>query len=102
MMLLMMAYAAMATTNPMEVRLQRAYRAAPRPVRRFLERRAGCNHWGGEEAYDAERAQQIAQAIRGLRCDRLEADERWLKRQYARSRRVRWLLSATRERDTMP
>jgi len=71
MMLLMMAYAAMATTNPMEVRLQRAYRAAPRPVRRFLERRAGCNHWGGEEAYDAERAQQIAQAIRGLRCDRL-------------------------------
>jgi hypothetical protein len=102
MILLMIASAAMAATDPMEARLQRAYRAAPRPVRSFLERRAGCNHWGGEEAYDAERAQQIARAVRGLRCDRLEADERRLKRQYARSRRVRWLLSATRERDIMP
>jgi len=104
MMFLMMATAAaaMAVAEPSEAQLHRAYKAAPRPVRSFLERRAGCNHWGGEEGYDADRTRQIADAIRTLRCDRLEADERRLKRKYAKSRRVRWLLAATRERDITP
>ncbi|WP_336894759.1 hypothetical protein [Novosphingobium sp.] len=100
-MFLTMAAAAMAAT-PVELRVRRELHAAPRPVRAFLLRRAGCNHWGGEEGYDAERAKQIADAVRELRCSRLEADERRIKRTYAKSRRVRWLLSATRDWDTLP
>lgn len=101
-MLLLMAAAAMASATPMEARVHRELRAAPRPVRAFLIRRAGCNHWGGEEGYDAERAAQIAEAARELRCRQIEADERRLKRRYAKSRRVRWLLATTRDWDTIP
>jgi len=101
-MLLLMAAATLMTANPAEARVRREFHVAPRPVRAFLVRRAGCNHWGGEEGYDAERAKQIADAVRELRCNRLEADERRIKRQYAKSRRVRWLLAATRDWDNLP
>jgi len=100
-MFLLMAVA-MASATPLEVRVRREWHAAPRPVRAFLVRRAGCNHWGGEEGYDAERATQISDAARKLRCNRIEADEKRIKRQYAKSRRVRWLLAKTRDWDTMP
>jgi hypothetical protein len=100
-MLLLVMAAAMAA-SPVELRVRREFHAAPRPVRAFLVRRAGCNHWGGEEGYDAERAKQIADAVRELRCNRLEADERRIKRKYAKSRRVRWLLAATRDWDNLP
>ncbi len=101
-MLLLMAAAALMTAAPTEARVRRELHAAPRPVRAFLVRRAGCNHWGGEEGYDAERAAQIAEAARKLRCNRIETDERRIRRQYAKSRRVRWLLTATRDWDTLP
>lgn len=101
-MFLLMAAAAMMTASPTEARVRRALHAAPRPVRAFLVRRAGCNHWGGEESYDAERAKQIADAVHALRCNRIEPDARRIKRRYAKSRRVRWLLAATRDWDTLP
>lgn len=96
------ASAAVPSTSPAEARVRRELPAAPPAVRAFLVRRAGCNHWGGEEGYDAERAAQIAEAVRKLRCDRIEADERRIKRTYAKSSRVRWLLTATRDWDTLP
>ncbi len=34
--------------------------ALPADVRRFLERRAACDHWGGEEPYDKARSAEIA------------------------------------------
>jgi len=98
---LAMASSAAPAVDAVEVRVRRELHAVPRPVRRFLERRAGCNHWGGEEGYDAERTRQIADAVRTLRCDRIEADERRLMRTYAKSRRIRWLLVKTRNWDTM-
>lgn len=101
-MLLLIAAAAMASATPQEARVRRELHAAPHPVRAFLIRRAGCNHWGGEEGYDAERAAQIAEAARKLRCSRIEADERRIKRRYAKSRRERWLLATTRDWDTLP
>ena len=104
-MLFLMA-AAMATAtavhDPLETRVQRELKAVPFAVRDFLERRAGCNHWGGEEGYDAERAAQIAEAAHKLRCRQLDGAEKRIKRQYAKSRRVRWLLAATRDWDNLP
>lgn len=103
-MLFLMA-AAMASAipalDPVEARVQRELKAVPFAVRDFLERRAGCNHWGGEEGYDAERAAQIAEAAHKLRCRQIEADEKRIKRQYTKSRRVRWLLATTRDWDTL-
>ena len=101
-MLLLMAAAVMMTADTTEARVRRELHAAPRAVRAFVVRRAGCNHWGGEEGYDAERATQISDAARKLRCNRIEADEKRIKRQYAKSRRVRWLLAKTRDWDTLP
>lgn len=102
MAILLLMAAAMASTTPTEAQVQRELRLVPQPVRDFLERRAGCNHWAGEEPYDAERAAYIAKAVRKLRCRRIEADERQIKRRYAKSRRVRWLLATTRDWDNLP
>lgn len=72
-----------------------AVQAAPPPVRRFIERRESCEHWSGEEGYDATRARDIAAALRSGRCDRIETDERALRRRYARQRDVLDLLART-------
>ena len=93
------AGAATPAMDAADARAHRELRAAPIAVRDFISRRAGCNHWGGEEPYDADRAAQIAAALRKLRCDRIEADERRIKRKYAKSRRLQWLMAATRDWD---
>ncbi|MFD1950440.1 hypothetical protein ACFSGX_06630 [Sphingomonas arantia] len=54
----------------------------PPAVRALIDRRTACNHWSGEEPYDPARARQIEHAIRTLRCDTLDADERRLKIRY--------------------
>jgi hypothetical protein len=56
---------------------------APREIGVFLERRAECEHWGGEEPYDKARLDEINRAVRALRCSRIEADEKALRRKYA-------------------
>ena len=70
----------------------RALARAPAPVRAFVERRDGCDHWGGEEAYDAARGREIDAAWRKLRCDRVPADEKLLRRRYARQPAILKLL----------
>ena len=97
-----MASGTVPPVDPVDARVHRELKSVPFAVRDLIERRAGCNHWGGEEGYDAERARQIADAVRELRCNRIEFDERRIKRKYAKSRRVRWLLATTRERDMLP
>lgn len=62
----------------------RALAKAPREIGVFLERRAECDHWGGEEPYDKGRLAQINRAVKALRCDRVAADEKTLRRKYAR------------------
>ena len=54
----------------------------PSPVAQFVERAANCNHWAGEEPYDAERAAEINKAISELRCSSLDADEARLLKRY--------------------
>ena len=68
--------------DPADEALRTRVEAAPRKVAKFIERRAGCNHFLGEEPYDAERAAELNRTIRELRCDRVESDERRLERSY--------------------
>lgn len=70
---------------------------APPEVAAFIERRAGCNHWQGEEPYDRERAAEIAGTLRELRCGRIERDERALVRKYRNRSDVIQLLCETRD-----
>jgi hypothetical protein len=51
-------------------------------VRDFLKRRQDCQHWAGEEGYDAARRAEINAAYAKLRCAALDADEDALKRRY--------------------
>ena len=55
----------------------------PSDVAALIQRRVECNHWSGEDPYDAERAAFIARAVRRARCDRVDADEAVLARRYA-------------------
>ncbi len=54
----------------------------PKDAAAFISRTAACNHWAGEEAYSPQRAKEIRQAVRRLKCSRLEADERRLREKY--------------------
>ena len=70
----------LATTSPAF-----ALHNIPADVRAWIDRVQGCDHWLGEEPYDAERARQIARNVRELRCTMLDRDERRLRRIHARS-----------------
>jgi hypothetical protein len=78
-----------------EMPLRARLAALPRPVAAFIERRADCNHWTGEEPYDAERRAEIERAIADLRCARIEKDERRTRARYARRADVIALLDET-------
>jgi hypothetical protein len=51
----------------------------PQEVLDFVKRRTDCQHWTGEEGYDAARRAEINAAYARLRCATLEADEAALK-----------------------
>ena len=53
-----------------------------RDIADYAARRAGCNHWGGEEGYDAARRAEIAKAATALRCGQIDADESALLKRY--------------------
>ena len=55
----------------------------PADILGWAGRRLGCDHWMGEEAYDAERGAQIEAAVTELQCDGLDADEAALIQHYA-------------------
>src|SRR5512146_171059 len=73
------------------------YRELPPDARAVVERRIGCNHWSGEDAYDAARARQIRAAVRRLHCGRLERDEARLRRRYRSSPKVLKALADSRD-----
>jgi hypothetical protein len=69
----------------------------PHAVRAFIDRRANCHHWMGEEPYDAARRQQITLAYTTLRCAALEQDERTLKHLYRANSRIPRALDRSRD-----
>jgi hypothetical protein len=75
--------------------LDRGWReGAPADVVDLVERYGGCNHWGGEEAYSEERRKEIEDGAKRLRCDRLDADQRKLRKKYAHKPRVLRVINA--------
>jgi hypothetical protein len=56
--------------------------ALPHAVSAYIDRRQGCNHWAGEEGYDAARRAEINKAIADLKCTALGRDERALRHRY--------------------
>jgi hypothetical protein len=60
----------------------------PEDVAAFIERTVECNHWGGEEPYDKDRAAQIKTAVERAKCDHLNSDEQALKNEYRGKRKV--------------
>jgi hypothetical protein len=69
----------------------------PADVARFLERREGCDHWAGEEPYDADRRREIEAAIRKLRCTSMERDAAGLGKRYAGRKEIVAKLAETKE-----
>jgi hypothetical protein len=54
----------------------------PEPVKKVIDRQIACNHWAGEEPYDAERATDINAALASLKCNSLARDEAKLIKKY--------------------
>jgi hypothetical protein len=69
----------------------------PRDVRTLIERRWSCNHWAGEEPYDRDRAREIAAALKDDRCERIDVDERTIRRRYAKRADVLTFIEETRD-----
>lgn len=51
-------------------------------LKALLERQDGCEHFAGEEAYDAERGAYIKGQMDALKCDRLAAEKEALVKSY--------------------
>jgi hypothetical protein len=60
----------------------------PPDARALVHRIVDCNHWGGEEPYDAARKAEIETAMTRLDCNNLSRDEAALRRRYAANRAV--------------
>ncbi len=60
----------------------------PADAKALVYRIVDCNHWLGEEPYDAERRKEIERAIAELGCGRLDRDEAALRQRYANRQRV--------------
>ena len=71
--------------------------SAPQKVATFIERRASCNHFAGEEPYDAERAAYLRKTLRELKCGRISRDERSLARAYRDRPEILQLLKDTED-----
>jgi hypothetical protein len=69
---------------------------SPQDVATFIDRRIGCNHWGGEGGTEyPERERQVRHALAALRCDRIDQDDRALRMKYRRKPQVLELLRET-------
>ena len=61
----------------------------PSSVSKYIDRQVMCNHWSGEPVgesgdigYDEHRRQEVISALKDLKCDALESDEKRLVRKY--------------------
>jgi len=70
--------------------------ALPPEVRDFIQRAEGCQHWAGEEGYDAARRAEINAAYARLRCAALEKDAAALKARHSGNAAARKALDAAR------
>ncbi|MBB5711700.1 hypothetical protein [Sphingomonas xinjiangensis] len=71
---------------------QRLVRPLPRQVQRFITRRNGCDHFRGEEPYDADRNAEISRQLTRL-CTGTDAELARLKRRHAHNPAVQRALA---------
>jgi len=69
----------------------------PPPVAALIERIVDCEHWGGEEPYDAARRAEINKAVKELRCGALDRDEKRLLKTWGQDERVRSRINKAKE-----
>lgn len=67
----------------------------PAEVFDWMGRKMLCDHWQGEEGYDADRRSQISAAVRDLKCEAEPADGAALKIKYADNPMLTALISRT-------
>ncbi len=95
----MLALLAAALTPPLADAVWQALRdrieSAPPQIAAFIERRAGCNHFLGEEPYDRARRAEIEAALKELSCDRIDEDERSLRAAHSGRPAILELLTDT-------
>ena len=72
-------------------------RGQPKDVVAMVDRIAMCNHFSGEEPYDAARSKEIAAAMKRYGCDRLDKDEAMLRERYRQSEGVQTVLRNAHE-----
>ena len=86
---------ALSAQEPPEV--TRLQKGMPPAVAELIARIVDCNHWQGEEPYNAARASEIAHAIAGSRCASLEADEAAALASFGQVAGVRKAVAAAKE-----
>jgi hypothetical protein len=69
----------------------------PGLVAGLISRIVDCNHWSGEEGYDAARRAEINRAFSELRCEDLEKDENVILEQYGSNPAVRRSIKAAKD-----
>ena len=72
-------------------------KGTPKDVAALIERIVECNHWSGEDPYDAERKKEISSALTDLKCNRLTPDESETRRKYANNSKVLNALKKAKE-----
>ncbi len=77
--------------------IQRRIDAAPKRVRELIKRRAGCNYLASEYPYDTDRARDLENRAKALRCRALERDEAALRTLHAKRPDILALLTITRD-----
>lgn len=55
----------------------------PTEVSSLIKRAMECNHWGGEDGYDADRRSQIEQAMKELQCSEIDRNKAALLLKYS-------------------
>jgi hypothetical protein len=66
-------------------------------VAALIERIVECNHWSGEEPYNAERKKEISSALTDLKCNRLTLDESKTLKKYANNPKALKALKKAKE-----
>jgi hypothetical protein len=78
-----LALATVATTaTAADARLQELLNGQPKPVKAMINRIISCEHFAGEEGYDAARRKELAAAQRQLRCATVQADAAAMIKRY--------------------
>ena len=92
---LFLGVSAIASGKPDQVK--ELQKGMPGPVASLISRTVECNHWSGEEGYDAARRAEIKKALSELRCEDLEKDENVVLKQYGSNPAVRRSIRAAKD-----